>query len=178
MFYPQERVALLIDGVGITGVARLLDRQVDFSKLRTMFASKARLMTARYYTTVVEENDHAPLRPLLDYLGYNGYVVRTKPARSFIDAEGRRKFKGSMNIEMAIDALQMAENVDHIVIFSGDGDLCGLVEALQRQGKRVSICSSVKTQPQVASDDLRRQADNFIEFADIAKDCHREPVAA
>jgi uncharacterized LabA/DUF88 family protein len=167
MFYQNERIAIFIDGVNLHGMSKALSFDIDFKKLRDSFAKKGRLMHARYYTTILESEDFSPIKPLVDWLDYNGYIVSSKLARDFTDGSGRRKVKGTMNVEMAVDALTLSANIDHLVLISGDGELRSAVEALQRQGVRVSVCSSLKTNPPMVSDDLRRQADHFIEFADL-----------
>src|SRR5690606_24165320 len=113
--------------------------------------------------------------PLIDWLDYNGYKVVTKPVKEFIDSSGRRKVKGNMDIELAVDAMQMVEHVDHIVLFSGDGDFRSLVEALQRKGRKVSVVSTLQSQPPMIADDLRRQADHFIDLATLAPRIGRDP---
>ena len=91
----------------------------------------------------------------------------TKPTKEFTDASGRRKIKGNMDIELTVDAMRLVENLDHIVLFSGDGDFRSLVAALQQMGKRVSVVSTLQTQPPMVADELRRQADQFIDIADL-----------
>lgn len=167
MFYANERVALIIDGVSLNNIARSLHIDIDFRKLKDIFAKKSRLMQARYYTTLFESEESSQIKPLIDWLDYNGFTITTKAARSFVDSEGRKKIKGTMNVEMAIDAISMADNIDHLVILSGDSELRAAVEAVQNKGVRVSVCSSLKSNPPVISDDLRRQADNFIDIVDI-----------
>lgn len=174
MFYKDERIGLMIDGVNLNGVARALEFEIDFSNLRTLFAKKGRLVFANYYTTILEGEDYSPVKPLIDWLDYNGFNVTSKVARHFTDAEGRRKIKGSMNVEMAVDAVSMAQHIDHLVLFTGDGEMRAAVEAAQKLGVRVSVCSSMKTTPTMASDDLRRQANSFIEFDDLRSEVSRE----
>jgi uncharacterized LabA/DUF88 family protein len=99
----------------------------------------------------------------------------TKPAKEYTDAQGRRKVKGNMDIELTVDALEIAPHVDHIVLFSGDGDFRPLIEALQRKGVRVSVVSTIRSQPPMISDDLRRQADNFIELDELKDVIGRPP---
>ena len=99
----------------------------------------------------------------------------TKPAKEYTDSMGRRKVKGNMDIELTVDAMELAPRVDHIVLFSGDGDFRPLVESLQRQGVRVSVVSTIRSQPPMISDDLRRQADNFIELDDLKDVIGRPP---
>src|ERR1700726_1259635 len=168
LFYPAEKLALFIDGANLYGAAKGLQFDIDYKRLLELFARKGILMRAFYYTAVAEEQEFSPLRPLVDWLDYNGFAVVTKPLKEFTDASGRRRVKGNMDIELAIDVMEMTEIVDHIVIFSGGGDFRRLVEAAQRKGRRVSVVSTIRTQPPMVSDDLRRQADNFIELQDLA----------
>jgi len=126
------------------------------------------MLRAFYYTALTEEQDYSPLRPLVDWLDYNGYTMVTKPVKEFTDAQGRRKIKGNMDIELAIDMMEMAQHLDHIILFSGDGDFKRLVDAVQRKGVRVTVVSTIRTQPPMVADELRRQADNFIELQDLA----------
>jgi uncharacterized LabA/DUF88 family protein len=173
MFYPQERVALFIDGANLYSAARSLGFDIDYKRLLSLFQSKARLIRAFYYTALIEEQDYSPIRPLVDWLDYNGYTMVTKPIKEFTDAAGRRKVKGSMDIELAIDMMEMSDRLDHIVLFSGDGDFRRLVEAVQRRGVRVTVVSTIRSQPPMVSDDLRRQADAFIELQDLAPQIQR-----
>ena len=172
---------MFIDGANLYAAARALGFDIDYKRLRDGFASEGRLMRAFYYTALVEDQEYSPIRPLVDWLDYNGYTMVTKPTKEFTDASGRRKIKGNMDIELAIDVMEMAEHVDHILLFSGDGDFRRLVEAVQRKGVRVSVISTVRSQPPMVADELRRQADNFIELQDLAP-CiarihhHREPM--
>ncbi|MDR3515654.1 MAG: NYN domain-containing protein [Azospirillaceae bacterium] len=167
-FYAQERIAMFIDGANLYAAARALGFDIDYKRLLDLFASKGRLVRAFYYTALVEDQEYSPIRPLVDWLDYNGYTMVTKPTKEFTDASGRRKIKGNMDIELAIDVMEMAEHVDHILLFSGDGDFRRLVEAVQRKGVRVSVISTVRSQPPMVADELRRQADNFIELQDLA----------
>ena len=136
---------------------------------------RGKLLRAFYYTALLENDEYSPIRPLVDWLNYNGFSMVTKPAKEYTDSMGRRKVKGDMDIELAVDAMELALRVDHIVIFSGDGDFRPLVESLQRQGVRVSVVSTIRSQPPMISDDLRRQADNFIELDDLRDVIGRPP---
>lgn len=174
-FYPQERIALFIDGSNLYAAARALDFDIDYKRLLEVFAAKGHLVRAFYYTALVEDQEYSPIRPLVDWLDYNGYTMVTKPTKEFTDSTGRRKIKGNMDIELAIDVLEMSEHLDHVVIFSGDGDFRPLVESLQRQGVRVSVVSTIRSQPPMIADELRRQADNFIELDDLRDVLGRPP---
>jgi uncharacterized LabA/DUF88 family protein len=177
LFYPQERLALFIDGANLYSAARALGFDIDYKKLLTEFSKKGILVRAYYYTALLEDREFSPLRPLVDWLDYNGYTLVTKNVREFTDAAGRRKIKGNMDIEISVDMMELAPSVDHIVLFSGDGDFRRLVESVQRRGRRVSVVSSLRTQPAMVSDDLRRQADHFIELVDLQPLIAREGVS-
>jgi len=168
VFYQEERIAMFIDGANLYAAARSLGFDIDYKRLLELFASKGRLIRAFYYTALMEDQEYSPIRPLVDWLDYNGYTMVTKPTKEYTDASGRRKVKGNMDIELAIDVMGMAERLDHILLFSGDGDFRRLVEAVQRKGVRVTVISTVRSVPPMVADELRRQADNFIELQDLA----------
>ena len=164
-----KKIALFIDGANFYSTAKTAGFDVDYRKLLQEFGKMGDLVRAYYYTAMIEDQEYSSLRPLVDWLDYNGYTVVTKPTKEYVDGStGRRKFKGNMDVEMTIDALELAPRLDHAFIFSGDGDLRAMVEALQRKAIRVTVVSSVATQPAMASDELRRQADEFIDIIDMA----------
>ncbi|MFZ1413375.1 MAG: NYN domain-containing protein [Defluviicoccus sp.] len=167
VFYPQERIGLFIDGSNLYAAARALAFDIDYKRLLELFASKGQLIRAFYYTALIEDQEYTPIRPLIDWLDYNGYTMVTKPTKEFTDSSGRRKIKGNMDIELAIDVMEMAPHLNHVVLFSGDGDFRRLVEAVQRKGVRVTVVSTIRSQPPMVADELRRQADNFIELQDL-----------
>ena len=162
MFYKDERLALFIDGSNLYAAAKSLGFDIDYKLLRTEFMRRGKLLRAFYYTALLDNEEYSPIRPLVDWLNYNGFTMITKAAKEFTDSQGRRKVKGNMDIELTVNAMELAPHVDHIVLFSGDGDFRPLVESLQRQGVRVSVVSTVRSQPPMIADELRRQADNFI----------------
>ncbi len=173
--YPQERIALFVDGSNLYAAARALGFDIDYRRLLEVFTEKGKLLRAFYYTALIEDQEYSPIRPLVDWLDYNGYTMVTKPTKEFTDDAGRRKLKGNMDIELAIDVMEMAEHLDHAIIFSGDGDFRRLVDAVQRKGLRVSVVSTVRSQPPMIADELRRQADNFIELDDLRASIARVP---
>ena len=166
--YPGEKIGLFIDGANLYSAARGLAFDIDYKRLLDLFRPKGRLVRAFYYTALIEDQEYSPIRPLVDWLDYNGYSLVTKPAREYTDAQGRKRWRGDMDVEIAVDMMEMAASADHLVLFSGDGDFRVLVEAVQRKGARVTVVSTVKSQPPMASDDLRRQADNFVDLADLS----------
>jgi uncharacterized LabA/DUF88 family protein len=173
IFYKSERIALFIDGANLYATAKSLGFDIDYKRLLGVFQEKGQLVRAYYYTALAEDQEYSSIRPLIDWLDYNGYTMITKPTKEFTDASGRRKVKGNMDIELAVDAMELSEYLDHIVLFSGDGDFRSLVEALQHKGKRVSVVSTLKTQPPMIADELRRQADNFIDITSLKEQIGR-----
>ena len=171
----NERIALFIDGANLYATAKALNFDIDYKRLLREFQSKGRLVRAFYYTALVEDQEYSAIRPLIDWLDYNGYTVVTKPTYEFVDSTGRRKVKGNMDIELAVNAMEMAEHLDHIVLFSGDGDFRSLVEAIQRKGVRVSVVSTITTQPPMVADELRRQADEFVDIVQLVSKIGRDP---
>ncbi len=176
-FYKTERIALFIDGANLYATSKTLGFDIDYKRLLSLFRQKGQLVRALYYTALAEDQEYSSIRPLIDWLDYNGYSMVTKPTKEFTDASGRRKVKGNMDIELAVDAMRLSEQLDHIVLFSGDGDFRSLVEALQEKGKRVSVVSTLQTQPPMVADELRRQADQFIDMADLETMVGRDPGA-
>ena len=177
IFYKQERLALFMDGANLHTAAKVLGFDIDYKRLLNFFAEKGLLLRAFYYTALIEEQDYSPIRPLVDWLDYNGYTMVTKPLREYTDSSGRRRIKGNTDIELAVDVLELASKLDHIVLFSGDGDFKCVVEAAQRKGVRVTVVSTIRTNPPMVSDDLRRQADNFIDLKDIMPYIMRDPAS-
>jgi uncharacterized LabA/DUF88 family protein len=165
----SDKLGLFIDGSNLYAAARALGFDIDYKKLLELFTNTGNLVRAYYYTALIEDQEYSPIRPLVDWLDYNGYTMVTKPTKEFTDSAGRRKIKGDMDIELAIDMMEMAPYLDHILLFSGDGDFRRLVDAVQRRGARVSVVSTVRTQPSMVADELRRQADHFIELQDLAE---------
>jgi len=175
VFYKDDRLALFIDGSNLYAAAKSLGFDIDYKLLRQEFMRRGKLLRAFYYTALLESEEYSPIRPLVDWLNYNGFSMVTKPAREYTDSLGRRKVKGNMDIELTVDALDLAPHMDHAVIFSGDGDFKPLVAALQRRGVRVSVVSTVRAQPPMIADELRRQADNFIELDELRSVIGRPP---
>ncbi|MEM7494323.1 MAG: NYN domain-containing protein [Pseudomonadota bacterium] len=166
-FYKDERLSLFIDGAHLYSAARNLALDIDFKKLLGEFRKRGRLLRANYYTTILETDEHNPIKPLVDWLSYNGFNTITKTAREYTDREGRRRVKGNMDVELATDMLLAADHLDHIVLFSGNGDFRRAVEAVKAKGVRLTVISTVKSQPQMIGDELRREADVFIDLDEL-----------
>ncbi|MBK8008334.1 MAG: NYN domain-containing protein [Rhizobiales bacterium] len=170
-----EKTALFIDGANLYATTKSLGFDIDYKRLLKEFQSRGNLLRAFYYTALIEDQEYSSIRPLLDWLDYNGYTVVTKPAKEFTDAMGRRKIKGNMDLELAVDVMELSDHLDHIVLFSGDGDFRPLVQSVQRKGVRVTVISTISTQPPMIADELRRQADVFIDLQDLSEKIGRDP---
>ncbi|WP_425990844.1 NYN domain-containing protein [Brevundimonas sp. TWP2-3-2] len=176
--YPTDRLALFIDGANLYSATKALNADIDFKKMVDAFREKAVLVRAYYYTAVTEGEEFSPIRPLIDWLGYNGFSMVTKPVKRFTDAQGHTRTKGNMDIEIAVDMLELAPRIDHAILFSGDGDFRRLVQAVQSKGVRVTVVSTLKSQPPMIADELRRQADDFVELADLLQEYGRPRTPA
>jgi len=175
MALPLEKIALFVDGANLYATAKTLGFDIDYKRLLREFQSRGYLLRAYYYTAVIEDQEYSSIRPLIDWLDYNGYTVVTKATKEFVDQSGRRKVKGNMDIELAVHAMEIAPHVDHIVLFSGDGDFRSLVEAIQRKGVRVTVVSTISSQPPMVADELRRQCDIFVDIVDLQGKIGRDP---
>src|SRR5438876_785163 len=172
----SNKIALFIDGANLYATAKTLGFDIDYKRLLKEFQSRGTLLRAFYYTAIIEDQEYSSIRPLIDWLDYNGYTVVTKATKEFIDASGRRKVKGNMDIELAVDAMELAPFIDQMVLFSGDGDFRSLVEAVQRRGVRVVVVSTISTQPPMVADELRRQGDQFVDIIELQSKIGRDPA--
>jgi uncharacterized LabA/DUF88 family protein len=173
--FSANRIAVFIDGANLYSTGKILGFDIDYKRLLQEFQRRGTLVRAFYYTAIIEDQEFSSIRPLLDWLEYNGYTVVTKPTKEFIDESGHHKIKGNMHIELAVDAMEIAERVDQIVLFSGDGDFRSLVEAVQRRGVRVTVVSTISSQTPMIADELRRQADVFTDLVELQSTLGRDP---
>jgi uncharacterized LabA/DUF88 family protein len=173
----SDRIAVFIDGANLYSSAKTLGFEIDYKRLLEEFQGRGSLVRAFYYIAVHESQEYSSIRPLIDWLDYNGYTVVTKPAKEFVDAGGRRRIKSSMDVELAVDAMELAGRVDQMVLFSGDGDFRPLVEALQRRGIHVTVISTISSRPPMLADELRRQADTFTDLIELRSRLGRDPSA-
>jgi uncharacterized LabA/DUF88 family protein len=176
MSASPDRTALFIDGANLHATTKALGFDVDYKRLLAEFQRRGMLVRAYYYTAVVEDQEFSSIRPLIDWLDYNGFTVVTKSTKEFVDANGRRKVKGNMDIELAVHAMELAGHIDQMVLFSGDGDFRSLVEAVQRRGVRVTVVSTISSQPPMVADELRRQADAFVDLVELRSKVSRDPL--
>src|ERR1700760_2028301 len=175
MTASQSRIALFIDGANLYSTAKTIGFDIDYKRLLREFQARGELVRAFYYTAVVEDQEFSSIRPLVDWLDYNGFTVVTKATKEFVDSSGRRKVKGNMDIELAVDAMELAEHIDEMFLFSGDGDFRSLVEAVQRRGVRVTVVSTIASHPPMIADELRREADVFVDLVTLQPRVSRDP---
>ncbi|WMT78186.1 NYN domain-containing protein [Bradyrhizobium sp. Ash2021] len=175
MSFRSDKLALFIDGANLYATVKALGFDIDYKRLLREFQGWGTMVRAYYYTAIIEDQEYSSIRPLIDWLDYNGYTVVTKTTKEFIDATGRRKVKGNMDVELAVHAMELAEHIDHLVLFSGDGDFRPLAEAVQRRGVRVTVVSTIASQPPMVADELRRQADDFIDITELKPFVSRDP---
>jgi len=174
---PDVRFAVFIDGSNFHATTKALNFDVDFERLLKELRDCGQLIRAYYYTALPDNNEYSPIKRIADWLDYNGYTVVSKPWRDFTNAEtGHRRIKGNMDMELALDMIKLADHVNHVVLFSGDGDFCRLLQEVQDKGVRVTVISSMKPRPSLIADSLRRQADDFIELDDIRDLIARENI--
>lgn len=170
----QPRLALFIDGANLYAMAKALGLELDYRRFLQVFAGRGHLVRALYYTLLVEDQEYSSIRPLIDWLDYNGYHVVTKPGREFTDAAGRRRVRGSIDVDLAVDAMELSPSLDELVLVSGDGAFRPLVEAVQRRGVRVTVISTVASGSPMIADELRRQADEFLDLATLVSRVGRD----
>src|SRR6202023_1029020 len=108
----KEKLALFIDGANLYATSKTLGFDIDYKRLLKEFQSRGDLVRAFYYTAIIEDQEFSSIRPLIDWLDYNGFTVVTKATKEFVDASGRRKVKGNMDIELAVDAMELAQHID------------------------------------------------------------------
>jgi uncharacterized LabA/DUF88 family protein len=171
----SNRIALFIDGANLYATSRALGFDIDFKRLIAEFQGRGTLVRAFYYTAIIEDQEYSSIRPLVDWLDYNGYTVVTKATKEYFDTGGRRKVKGNMDVELAVDAMELVEQIDQMVLFSGDGDFRALVRAVQRHGVHVTVISTIAIQPPMIADNLRRQADVFVDLRELQAKIGRDP---
>lgn len=166
----DDKTLVLIDGANMYATTKALGFDIDFSKFYQEINQSCNLLRIYYYTALLEDNERILIKPLVDWLTYNNYTMVTKPAKVIINSDGVRKIKGNMDVEIAVDAIDIiASNslIGNLVLCTGDGDFVSLVKVLQRRGVQVTVLSSIYTHPAMCADDLRKQADTFVELNDL-----------
>lgn len=181
---PYGRFALFIDGSNFYHTLRDLNLHVDYKRLLAYFSERGTLVQACYYTALLGEGQSPEwLIRLTDWLAYNHYTVCTREARSFrrrVQAEDGNwiwvnEIRGSIHVELTVDMMTLAPYLDTALLFSGDGNYQYLIQAVQRTGCRVIVVSSETTAESTVADELRRQADGFIELATISDEISMPP---
>lgn len=169
----NERVAVFIDGSNLYSTMKRIDYTPDYTKLFELFSSQSNLIRMSYYTAILQE-ENTPLQTLVDFLQYNNYNVVTKDARRIPTQSGESFVKGNIDVDLAVDMMELRGYVDHVFLFSGDGDFEKLLVAMQRVGVKITVVSTLKVN--VCADNLRRQADYFIDLLDLKTLTEKEHV--
>ena len=117
MFYKDERLALFIDGSNLYAAAKSLGFDIDYKLLRQEFMRRGKMLRAFYYTALLDNEEYSPIRPLVDWLNYNGFTMVTKAAKEYTDSQGRRKVKGNMDIELAVNAMNWPQALTILFCF-------------------------------------------------------------
>lgn len=119
----------------------------------------------RYYTALPPRGGDAPIYKLMDYLAFNGYIVKSKQVSEFDNGDGDIRRKGNMDVEMAVDTMALLPRMKRLILCSGDGDFCALVDAVQNVGVHVTAVSTVD----VTASALRRQVNRYLDIRDVAE---------
>lgn len=164
--HARDRLQVFMDGQNLYGTLRTFDRKMDFKVVMDTLKAETRLVRAQYFTTIRPHQDNEKTYSVLDFLAFNGYTVHRKFIRDNIEMGGHVRSKGSIIGEMTAAMIDAADNgTDHIVLFSGDGELTAAIEACKRRDCRVTLVSSERTR--VVSEDLRRACDNYVDLENL-----------
>jgi uncharacterized LabA/DUF88 family protein len=173
----NKRIALFIDGANFYVSTKVVGFDMDWKRFIEYYEQQGDFIRAYYYSGIIPrvEGEHDSMRGVLDWISYNRFQLRSKPAKVFIDpVTQRRTVKGNMDIEICIDAWNMAPHITDMYLFSGDGDFIPLVEKVQSQGVRVHVISTTDEKNSMCADGLRRQCDNYYELATLVPHFRRE----
>ena len=169
-FDSRANVMLFFDGANTQMAAKALSFEIDYKKLRDGFAERCNVLRSYYFQATPPDGyeNYAYVKPLTDFLSYNNYHLITKPFRQFKDADGVVRGKGNMDIEIAIQMMKSMNKADYLFLFSGDGDFKPLLEECQLNGHaQIVVVSTLHSEPPVVSDELRKQADHYIDWANL-----------
>ncbi len=160
-----DRVAIFIDGENIHYSAKHLNMRLDYLKLCSKLAGNRRLVRSYFYTAVSNQSEGKI--DFINFLKLNGFSVITREIKSFNDGDhSTRNVRGSLDMEMAIDALEMSNKLDTVILCTGDGDFKPLVTALGRKGVHVEVCAL----REMTSTELIATADVYTDLASLKDD--------
>jgi uncharacterized LabA/DUF88 family protein len=171
---PTDRTYVFIDGPNFYATVKAISLDVDYKRMLQLFRTACNCVAINYYTATSDDQEYSSLKPLIDWLDYNGYNVITKPTKEFTDSMGRRRVKGNMDLEIAVDVLRHASHANHIILCTGDGDFRVVVEAAQKMGCFVTVISTMDVKPPLVADELRRQASQFVDIVSLRSYIERD----
>jgi uncharacterized LabA/DUF88 family protein len=159
---PLDRVAIFIDGENIHYSAKHLNMRLDYLKLCRKLAGKRRLVRAYFYTAVSTQSEGKI--DFINFLKLNGFTVVTREVKSFNESDGSsRSIRGALDMEMAMDVMDLCPTLDTVILCTGDGDFCPLVTAVARRGKHVELCAL----REMTSTDLIAAADTYTDLGGL-----------
>lgn len=162
---PFEKAAIFIDGWNLARVSRdYLRREIDFERLLNYFSRNARIIKAFYYIGEdTEDGENAKQHKFLTWMKRNGYKVVSRPIKVYVDDKGKYYKKADLDADITLDMMDLADKVDKIVLFSGDGDFANVIDRIGMKGVRTQVVALWD----VASGDLVEAADEFLDLKDI-----------
>jgi uncharacterized LabA/DUF88 family protein len=129
----QARVGVYLDVANLAGTARrLYDRGIDYARLLRLVTDGRRLTEARAYAI---DKGKDGFDSFAAALRHSGYKVLSKRPKTFEDGT----MKADWDVGLVVDVLLGRDELDVVVLGSGDGDFLPLVSALKQQGTRVEV---------------------------------------
>ncbi|HOX26223.1 MAG TPA: NYN domain-containing protein [Candidatus Krumholzibacteria bacterium] len=159
---PLDKVAIFIDGENIHYSAKHLNMRLDYLKLCRRLAGKRRLLRAYFYTAISAQSEGKI--DFINFLKLNGFTVVTREVKSFSEPDAtNRSVRSALDMELAMDIVNLCPHVDTVILCSGDGDFRPLVEAVARRGKHVEVCAL----REMTSTDLIAAADVYVDLGSL-----------
>jgi len=155
----SKNVAVFVDVANIFYAAKAAGIDIDYVTLLKSATAGRDFVRAYAYTGLDPENENQ--RQFHSFLARNGYKVISKDIRKYGDG----RIKANLDIELVVDMMKTARNLDIAVVVSGDGDFAPAIRAVQEQGVRVEVISFRGN----TSSDLIDVADQFTDIAQIAR---------
>ena len=154
-----KNVAVFVDVANIFYAAKAAGVDIDYVLLLKAAAAGRDLVRAYAYTGLDPDNENQ--RNFHSFLARHDFRVVSKDIRKYGDG----KVKANLDIELVVDMMKTARNLDVAVVVSGDGDFAPAIRAVQEMGVRVEVISFRGN----TSSDLMDVADKFTDITQLAK---------